>query len=266
MVKIAHEAPISIIEEVGKLTDYSYCLVHLLEEQPKYLEYFEKCRDEGREVILDNSIFELGTAFDADKFAGWVKRMRPDEYIIPDVLENCDETIDSAKKWMDKYHDLPGKKIGVVQGKTFQDIVECYSKLVMMKVDKIAISFDYSYYEKSFNHSNKLVQWMMGRINLMYELQSLGMFSEEIPIHLLGCSLPQEFRYYRDLHKYIESIDTSNPVVAGIKGHEYKGLGGLLHKPSIKLFKLINYECNAVEKDKIRNNIQAFRSITNGVI
>ncbi len=31
MIRIAHEAPIDIFEEVQKFTDYDYALVHLLE-------------------------------------------------------------------------------------------------------------------------------------------------------------------------------------------------------------------------------------------
>ena len=77
MIKIAHEAPKSIFEDVQSLTDYDYALVHLLEEDEQYLRQFEKAIKKGREVILDNSIFELEEAFDAEKFAYWVKRIRP---------------------------------------------------------------------------------------------------------------------------------------------------------------------------------------------
>ena len=34
-MKIAHEAPKAIFDVVEKLTDYSYALVHLFEEDPK---------------------------------------------------------------------------------------------------------------------------------------------------------------------------------------------------------------------------------------
>ena len=77
MIKIAHEAPKSIFEDVQKVTDYDYALVHLLEEDEEYLTMFEKAIKKGREVILDNSIFELEEAFEAEKFAYWVDRIRP---------------------------------------------------------------------------------------------------------------------------------------------------------------------------------------------
>ena len=91
MIKIAHESPKSIFEDVQKVTDYDYALVHLLEEDEEYLRLFERAIKRGREVILDNSIFELEEAFEADKFAYWVDRIRPEWYIVPDALENSFE-------------------------------------------------------------------------------------------------------------------------------------------------------------------------------
>ena len=69
MIKIYHEAPKSIFDEIQKVTDGDYCLVHLLEKDKQYLNLFKEAVGKGREVILDNSIFELEEAFDADKFA-----------------------------------------------------------------------------------------------------------------------------------------------------------------------------------------------------
>ena len=59
MIKIAHESPKSIFEEVQKYTDYDYALVHLFEEDKQYFKQFKTAVRKGREVILDNSIFEL---------------------------------------------------------------------------------------------------------------------------------------------------------------------------------------------------------------
>jgi len=43
-------------------------------------------------------------------------------------------------EWNLKYKDLPGKKIGVVQGKTYSEIVGCYDYMAnVADVDMIAI-------------------------------------------------------------------------------------------------------------------------------
>ena len=263
MIKIAHEAPIDIFEEVQRLTDYDYALVHLLEQNGRYRDTFERAVKRGREVILDNSIFELEEAFEADKFAYWVDRIRPEWYIVPDALENSLLTMSQMENWNENYKDLPGKKIGVVQGQTYQSIIDCYKYMdYVAKVDMIAISFDYSYYQKIVPHPNKYVSWMLGRIKLLGDLLKHGIINKEKPHHLLGCGLPQEFSYYKHSdYDWLYSLDTSNPVVHGIKGVRY-GDDGLWSKESQKLYELINSEVD--DTNIIMNNIQKFRWFANG--
>ena len=99
MIKIAHEAPIDIFEEVQRVTDYDYALVHLLEQNGRYRDTFERAVKKGREVILDNSIFELGAAFDPTKYFHAIKKLNPSWYIIPDALEDCNQTLQNFWGW-----------------------------------------------------------------------------------------------------------------------------------------------------------------------
>ena len=262
MIKIAHESPKSIFEDVQKVTDYDYALVHLFEEDKEYLEQFKKAIAKGREVILDNSIFELEEAFDADRFAYWINELRPTWYIVPDALEDAKKTMSQMAEWNLKYANKTyGKKIGVVQGKTYEQIKACYEYMdKLANVDMIAISFDYSYYTKSVPHPNKYVSWMLGRVKLLGNLVRDGIINEDKPHHLLGCGLPQEFAFYSQ-YPWIYSLDTSNPVVHGIKGIGYRS-DGLWSKESQKLFELINYEVEDI--NLILNNIHKFRWFANG--
>ena len=265
MIKIAHESPKSIFEEVQRFTDYDYALVHLFEEDEQYLNQFKEAVNKGREVILDNSIFELEEAFDADKFAKWIEVLRPTWYIVPDALEDAAKTCTQMELWNIHHRNVPGKKIGVVQGKTYEEIVQCYKFLDRdAKVDMIAISFDYSYYTESVPHANKYVSWMLGRVKLIGDLVKDGVINRDKPHHLLGCGLPQEFSFYKHAeYDFIYSLDTSNPVVHGIKGIEY-GSDGLWSKESQKLFEMINSDVEEEEISRIRTNIQKFRWFTNG--
>lgn len=261
MIKIAHESPKSIFNQIQAVTDYDYALVHLFEEDPEYLKLFIQAREDGREIILDNSIFELEEAFDAEKFAGWVLELRPTWYIVPDALEDSKKTMNQMAEWNIKYRNLPGKKIGVVQGKTYEQIKLCYEYMdKIANVDMIAISFDYSYYTVSVPHPNKYVSWMLGRVKLLGDLLRDGVINEDKKHHLLGCGLPQEFAFYSD-YKWIYSLDTSNPVVHGIKGIEYRE-DGLWSKESQKLFELINHQVE--DTNTILYNIHKFRWFTNG--
>ena len=261
MIKTYHEAPKSIFKEVQQVTDGDYALVHLLEEDPEYLALFKQAKAAGREIILDNSIFELEEAFDAEKFAQWVLELKPDWYIVPDALEDAKKTVQQMTEWNYKYKNLPGKKIGVVQGKTYEQIKLCYEYMdKIANVDMIAISFDYSYYTESFPHPNKLVSWCFGRAKLLGDLLRDGVINTNKKMHLLGCSLPQEFSLYSQ-YDWIYSLDTSNPVVHGIKGIEYRE-DGLWSKESQKLFELINHQVEDI--NPILYNINKFKWFANG--
>ena len=265
MIKIAHEAPIDIFEEVQRYTDYDYALVHLLEQNGRYRDTFEKAVRKGREVILDNSIFELEEAFEAERFALWVERIKPSWYIVPDALENAEKTMQQMADWFKKYKKVPGKSIGVVQGKTYQEIKDCYRAIdELTPCDMIAISFDYSYYRDSVPHPNKYVSWMLGRVKLIGDLLNDNIINKDKPHHLLGCGLPQEFSFYKHAdYNFIYSLDTSNPVVHGIKEIAYDEQG-LWSKESQKLHELIDYPLDKLDINLILDNIKKFRKFTNG--
>ena len=264
-IKIAHESPKSIFDEVQKYTDYDYALVHLFEEDEEYLSQFKRAISKGREVILDNSIFELEEAFDADRFNYWVNELKPTWYIVPDALEDAEKTMYQMGEWNADYTNLPGKKIGVVQGKSYEEIKRCYEYMDKESgADMIAISFDYSYYTKSVPHANKYVSWMLGRVKLLGDLLKDGVINQTKPHHLLGCGLPQEFSFYMHSdYDWIYSLDTSNPVVHGIKNITYRS-DGLWSKERQKLHELINSDISIEQLGTIKNNIQKFRWFTNG--
>ena len=144
-ILVSHESPISILNESKAYNDYDYALVHLFETYPKYLEFFKESLLTGRQVLLDNSIFELGAAFDSKKFADYINILKPSFYIVPDVLEDGYNTVKGFDKFTNEYKGLPGLKIGAVQGKTYDELIDCY-KYMSDYADYIAISFDFSYY------------------------------------------------------------------------------------------------------------------------
>ena len=264
-MKISHESPLCLLDRSRSYNDYDYALVHLFETEPTYLQFFKDSLAQGRTVLLDNSIFELGTAFDSDKFAHWIKELQPTEYIIPDVLEDTLGTMDNALDWKEKYSDLPGKTIGVVQGKSYSDLVQCYDYLDnIIGVDKIAISFDYSYYLEVCPHPNKWMGYTLGRVQTLTRLLNDGVINTKKPHHLLGCALPIEFMFYRQGFKWLESLDTSNPIVHALLDFGYEP-GGLVSKKSIKLIELLNTpEPSVAAMHTIKHNIQYFRSYVHG--
>ena len=258
---ISHEVPINLLEESKNFNDYDYCLLHLTYTYPYYKQYYIDAAKAGRRIILDNSVFELSEALTNDKLAQGVLELHPTEYIVPDCLDNKDQTIANLLSFEKDYPVLPAVRIGVVQGSTVEELTECY-KFMSKHADKIALSFDSKAYDELSASEDKLDRWCTGRQLFVQHLVDTGVWNYEKPHHLLGCSYAREFsnKLYRKLN--IESVDTSNPVVAGIKHLSY-GSTGLNEKPSIKLCELVDYTLTDIDKAFIDFNVRTFRRICN---
>lgn len=260
--QISHEVPLSLLEKSREFNDYDYALVHLCKEYSQYKQFFINSLRMGRKVILDNSIFELGEAFDAGEFAMFVESIQPTTYVVPDVLEGCDATIDNFENWCQEYSDLPGLKMGVVQGKTYEELVKCYTYM-FLNADVIAISFNYSYYELTGLGHNVEQKWANGRSRLLLNLLQDNILDLNKPIHLLGCGLPQEFVAYCNVPFNIQSIDTSSPVVHGIRGIKY-GDHGLQKKHMVKLADMFQEDITPENMDVVLYNVNKFRELVHG--
>ncbi len=271
-MKLFHEAPIHYMDMVDRVTDGTYFLVHLFQENDEYFDRAFKLAGSGRHTILDNSVFELETAFDSESFAGWIDITRPTEYIIPDVLEDADQTIQNVLDWNQTFKKevhSSCKTIGVVQGKTYEDIVRCYKEIEPL-VDKVAISFDYSCYKDLLigypADTHKLEYWCAGRQTLLAKLVKDGVINTNKPHHLLGASLYWEFAAYCTQYSWIDSVDTSSPVMWAM---EKKLYDPGVYKPKTKLFTLIDFKPKTIEEDleissKMLQNIATFRKVCNG--
>ena len=274
MIKIAHEAPLFWFDEVQQNTSIDYALVHLFESNPEYFDKFVAARQAGRHVILDNSIFELGSAFAAEPFVRWINLLKPAEYIVPDVLEDAEGTVASLQNWVKNYWpkiDLRTSPIGVVQGKTWEELVWCY-KEIEPYVNRVAISFDYSYYETDYSYfgdtsnDNKLIKWSRGRQKFLTRLDNENIINREKGHHLLGLALPYNLGFYRHF-PWITSIDTSNPVMWALEQGYYPpnyDMNNIHTKPKTKLFTLMDYKPETSMKSewitkRMVSNIRAFR-------
>jgi hypothetical protein len=256
------------------LCDGHYALVHLYEDYPEYFQHTIKTLQAGRPVILDNSIFELETAFDANRFVGWINEIRKyvdDEildglftYIIPDVLDDAEGTLSSVKSFLEAYPDLPGKSMGVAQGKTLGELCECFDELQnTYRLDKIGISFNCKAYEHLYRDMSVpvLEKWMRGRQEFI-QLLAMSPRVTVRDVHLLGCSLPQEFVAYQEIPGIV-SIDTSNPIIHGLLDIPYAEQG-LLIKERIKLVDLFSTVPSQHQLNLITYNCSEFRRLARG--
>lgn len=262
-IKRYHEAPKSIFKEVQKYTDGDYALVHLFETDREYYNMFAKAVADGRDVILDNSLFELREQFDPDRYAYWINKLKPTWYIVPDVWKDSQKTIDSFREFVAKYPKLPGKRIGVAQGMGLKDTIECY-KAIEPYCDMVAFNLHgEQWYKEAIDptckplsmSSYEFIRAMsIGRFNIISAMHELGVINTEKPHHLLGTGLAREAEFYvRHNMTFIRSIDTSSPIMYAIKGYKYNSSTGNDCKFPDKICDIIDSDVTACLNDAIHN-------------
>lgn len=260
-IMIAHEAPVSIMPLIAKLTDYDYFLVHLFERVPEYKKYYFDVAG-LRHRVIDNSIFELGVPYDPVEYERILRECTPEEYIIPDVLEDRAATIENAANW--RLKDIRpdcGDAIGVVQGETYAEVRRCYEEL-LPHCRRVAFSFDYNFLIDPSDD----VESARNRQKMITRLVQDGVIDRTRSHHLLGCFVPQEFRYYAEkgYNSFIHSLDTSNPIVHGMFGIRYTADGLKKKLAHVKLHEHIAAKPDSAQIDTIVYNVQMFRRMTRG--
>jgi len=259
MVKVSHETPLCLLDDSLHFNDYDYALPHLFDEEPEYLEYFRKAKAAGRYIIMDNSLHELGHAYSTERLMHWVNELEPDEFIVPDVWEDKTASIVNARSWASVIMPKNTTKVAVVQAKTLHEAFECTRIYKDLGYKKIAYSYGASYYNDICVHPNKDLGKALGRVYVISTLYNQKVLTKYDRVHLLGCQVPQEFAWYRDI-ECIESIDTSNPVMAALEGIRYTN-AGLTEKPKANMNDYLYMLGDQIDYDVLTHNLLKFREI-----
>tara|TARA_R100001509_G_scaffold124347_2_gene77969 strand:- start:1496 stop:2302 length:807 start_codon:yes stop_codon:yes gene_type:complete len=259
-MKVSHEVPSCLLSASPEFNDYDYCLPHLLDQDEDYLQYFKNAKEYGRYIIMDNSLHELGEAYNYDRLKYWVNELQPDEFIVPDVWMNCSQTAAQAKYWLQFKYPKKTKITAVIQGENKNQAYLCASLLVNLGYKKLCVSYGATWYNDFFPHANTDMGKALGRVRFVQGLLNLKQM-KDIKFHLLGCSIPQEFSWY-DNHPQIESIDTSNPIMAALEGNLYSK-HGLNFKPKANMNDHFDTAWEDINYEDILHNTNAFREINN---
>ena len=259
MIKVSHEVPKCLLKASLEFNDYQYCLPHLLDQDTAYRKHFYDFKKSGGYIIMDNSLHELGEAYDHERLMFWVSELEPDEFIVPDVWMDIDATLKNAKKWINIMYPKNVTPVAVVQSRSFKEAEECYLALKKLGYKKIAFSYGADWYMDKFHGIHVDKAKMMGRISAVKQMFYNGTIKKNDRVHLLGCSLPQEFGWYENC-SYIESIDTSNPIMAALEGIEYEEFG-LLTKPKANMNDHFHIDIKNVNLKLVFHNVETFKKI-----
>ena len=259
-MKVSHEVPRCLLTASTEFNDYDYCLPHLLDIDEEYKQYFIDARDNGRYVIMDNSLHELGKAYNSQRLLHWIDELKPDEFIVPDVWMSCAQTAAQAKYWKQFEFPEETKKIAVIQGEDKNQAYLCANLLSNLGYDKLCVSYGATWYNDFFPHTNTDMGKALGRVRFVQGLLNLSHLND-VKFHLLGCSIPQEFGWY-DNNPRIESIDTSNPVMAALDGIKYNN-NGLNYKPNANMNDHFDMMFDELDYDLVKYNTNKFKQINN---
>ena len=270
-IKVSHEVPLCLLEHSTQYNDYQYCLPHLMDKYEDYKNFFLRCRDEGVHIMMDNSLHELGTPYSKDRLLYWLEELKPQEFFIPDYWQDKTKSLVSAKEWKQYEEQFPDTVfIPVVQGNSKDEALECF---IIYKNNlgykKIAFSYGANWYKDVVDyrtpHSEENIHTrsMLGRIEFINELYDLKFLDENDSIHLLGCQLPQEFSFYDDeVRDIIDTIDTSNPIMASIEGIEYTKFG-MESKPKTRIDDVMEIDISSISIPLLHKNTLYFKTLNN---
>jgi hypothetical protein len=150
-------------------------------------------------------------------------------------------------------------KVAVVQAKSMYEAGLCVQAYRDLGYKKIAFSYGAEYYHEMCPHPNKDLGKAIGRYMVVSQFMQNKTLLPGDRVHLLGTASPIEFGMYKNI-KCIESIDTSNPIMAAIGEMPYTKMG--LHmKPIANMNKYQDVSIDFINEDLIEYNVEMFRQI-----
>jgi hypothetical protein len=259
-VKISHEVPFCLLEKSREFNDYDYCLPHLMDENEEYRNFFYESKKMGRYIVMDNSLHELGEAYNTARLLLWIDEIKPDEFIVPDVWEDYAASIRNAKQWAKVELPEGVTKVAVVQAKSVYEAGLCVQAYRDFGYAKIAFSYGAEYYHSEMcPHSNVDLGKAIGRYMVLSNFQNNKTLLPNDRVHLLGTASPIEFGMYKNM-PFIESIDTSNPIMAAINAMIYTKMG-LDRKPMANMNNFQDIDIDEINLGSINYNVEMFRKI-----
>lgn len=153
-MKLCVITPLSHLDLASFGSGIHMALTHIALESDDYVKTYQRYKNKGEYIILDNSAFELeqqGRGLDPKPVLEAAKAIGADEVIATDVLCEGDETVKSTRNFISEFRAFFGEEIrqgkpvpkimAVPQGKSIEEWIDCYARLVVMDgVDVIGFS------------------------------------------------------------------------------------------------------------------------------
>lgn len=277
---INSELPLNVLKFNNDLNEFDFVLFHLYISNKEYKEYFKNQRINKPErlMILDNSAYEFfvkGEELNMDEFYNAIIELRPDIYILPDVLMDKKKTINGIKEFINKYAESIefSKPMAVVQGNSIKEFKSCLKIYSNLNIAHIALPFHNRFFWEMGNDGDNVLneafkkwhgisilsddmKYAIGRIKFISIHQNI--LSKYDYIHLLGSHDPFEKFIYNLLNFKINTMDTGYPIKCALEGWE---LGKEPHKPNTIIDDFLDKKLTDTQINLIHRNMDIFKNM-----
>lgn len=259
-MKVSHELPLQLLEKNNEWNDFDFILPKYWEESPEYKEYYKQST---RFKIADCGLYE-GKVPEEEKLISFINELQPDFFVIPDVWNDAKQSYRNAQYWQKLVKsELPPttKLCAVIQ---CTDIIvgsTLYQRYLDLGIEAIAFNHSSEAYKKLFPHENIFISKMMGRIYFINYLKDKNIIDPNIYHHLLGANSFLEFKTYQEKeYNFINSCDTSNPIIFGLKEQNYT-FNNCWDKPKEKIEVWFDKKITENQLKYIENNLERFKEL-----
>lgn len=200
---MTHFAPVSPLQglhelvKADQLGTYQLLIAPIvLKHDWGYGKFFYEHSDQT--IILDNGVIELGYPLAVDDLYKAAKTVSASVIVLPDTIDDARYTMKQVKQAVQQYRkfDRATDTMGVVQGTTLEECMECARSHVEAGVDWLAIP-------------RGLTPHLGSRVELVQHLAS----EYGLPMHVLGFSdnLQDDFAAAA-AHRLVRGIDAATPM------------------------------------------------------
>ena len=224
---------------------YHMALAHLVGVDKTYTEFYMRMATEGKFVNLDNGVIETGVPMSIERIVAKANLIGAHELILPDTLDEAEITLDAACEAIPYAREhFKGKLMGVPQGKTMEEWIECAKLMLEMDIDTIGIP-------------KRLVK-NCERDARLAALHLLGWSLRGRDVHLLGCQeTPIECTMIEKAAqaKHIVPIRGVDSAIAYVYARE-----NMLIRQGPRPSGEIDFSAHDAHMDKLLRNIEIWES------
>ncbi len=229
-IEFAIIAPTTSLPMLCHVRNVQMALTHKVLDQadPNYA-LFYKNASRSSYVILDNSLWELGSSLEVGDLYRACEIIEPDELIIPDVFRDAEGTKWAFRNFRDAHMQnfrdrFPKLKFNVViQGSNLTEWLDCYDYIATQPlIDTVSLP---KVLDKDFG--------IGGRISMLNILETTNRVKSK-EYHLLGIwDNPIELLTVATRHPWVRSVDSALPVHAALAEVKFDLINGYIKQPGI---------------------------------